>query len=72
MTQNKNAGRGLTEGKFLKIRDACDETGLSQYFLRQGCRSGSIPCIKSGSTYYIDMDSLYQQLRERMPESVIQ
>lgn len=53
----------LGMGEFKKIKDACAITGLSQYFLREGCKSGMIPCIKSGSTYYIDMDGLYDVLR---------
>lgn len=47
---------------FLKIKDACAVTGLSQYFLRQGCRDGSIPHIKSGPTYYVNVPALLEQL----------
>lgn len=37
------------EKPFLRIADACAATGLSQHFLRAGCRNGSIPCVKSGN-----------------------
>ena len=47
---------------FQKIVDACRITGLSQYFLRQGCKEGSIPHIKSGQTYYINVPELLRQL----------
>lgn len=40
---------------FQKIPDACRTTGLSQYFLRKGCKDGSIPHIKNGSVYLINV-----------------
>lgn len=46
-----------------KIPDACKTTGLSQHFLRTGCKNGSIPHVKSGRTYYIDVPVLLAQLR---------
>lgn len=56
----------MTNGKvavpFMKIKDACAVTGLSQYFLRRGVRDGSIPHIKSGPTYYINVPALLEQL----------
>ena len=52
---------------FQRIKDACQTTGLSQYYLRRGCKEGSIPCIKSGNgkrpTYYIDMVRFLEQMR---------
>lgn len=50
------------ETPFLKIKDACSVTGLSQYFLRRGCRDGSVPHIKSGSTFYVNVPALLQKL----------
>ena len=47
---------------FQKITEACKTTGLSQYFLRQGCKDGTIPHIRSGSTYYINVPELLGQL----------
>lgn len=47
---------------FQKIPDACKTTGLSQYFLRQGCKAGTIPHIKSGPTYYINVPALLKKL----------
>ena len=54
------AGRAMAP--FMKIKDACAATGLSQYFLRQGCRDGSIPHVKSGPTYYVNVPALLEQL----------
>ncbi len=50
---------------FQKIPEACRTTGLSQYYLRKGCKDGTIPHIKSGPTYYIDVPALMEQLRTK-------
>lgn len=47
---------------FQKIPEACKSTGLRQYFLRKGCKDGSIPHIKSGPTYYVNVPALLEQL----------
>lgn len=47
---------------FQKIADAVKTTGLSAYFLRQGCRDGSVPHIKSGSVYFVNIPALLQKL----------
>lgn len=49
---------------FQKIPEACKTTGLSQYFLRKGCKDGSIPHVRSGQTYYIDVPALLQKLSD--------
>ena len=43
---------------FQKITDASKITGLSAYFLRKGCKEGTIPHIKSGGVYYINVPAL--------------
>ena len=47
---------------FQKIADAVKTTGLSAYFLRQGCRDGSVPHIKSGTTYFVNIPALLRKL----------
>lgn len=47
---------------FQKIQEACKTTGLSMYFLRQGCKNGTIPHIKSGTVYLINVPALLRQL----------
>ncbi len=47
---------------FMKIGDAVKATGLSAYFLRNGCRDGSVPCVQSGKTYYINIPALLKKL----------
>lgn len=46
---------------FLKIDEACQVTGLSRFYLRRGVRDGSIPHIKSGQTYYVNVPALLEQ-----------
>lgn len=47
---------------FQKIADAATTTGLSQYYLRCGCKDGSVPHIKSGSVYYVNVPLLMRKL----------
>ena len=47
---------------FQKILEASKTTGLSQYYLRNGCRDGSIPHIKSGTVYLINVPALLKKL----------
>ena len=47
---------------FQKIAEASRNTGLSQYFLRQGCKDGSVPHVKSGTTYMVNVPALLRQL----------
>ena len=50
-----------TNPPFQRIGDAVKSTGLSAYFLRRGCRDGSIPCVRSGRTYFINVPQLLRQ-----------
>lgn len=47
---------------FQKIPKASQTTGLSQNFLRNGCKNGTCPHIKSGNTYYINIPALLRLL----------
>lgn len=47
---------------FLSISDAVKATGLSQYYLRRGCRDGSVPHVMSGNKYLINLPALLKQL----------
>lgn len=53
------------QAPYQKIKEACRSTGLSQYFLRQGCKTGTIPHIKSGPTYYINVPALLEKLGDK-------
>ncbi len=47
---------------FMKIKDAARVTGLSIYYLRNGCKDGTAPCIKSGIVYLINVPRLLEKL----------
>lgn len=47
---------------FQSIAQACKTTGLSMYYLRKGCRNGSVPHVKSGTTYMINVPKLLKIL----------
>ena len=51
-----------TSTPFMKIGAASMATGLSQYFLRQGCKNGTVPHIKSGTVYLVNVAKLLRQL----------
>lgn len=57
-----NNGKFVTNPPFQKIEDAVKTTGLSAFFLRRGCRDGSIPCIRSGRTIYVNVPALLRQV----------
>lgn len=48
--------------RFQKIEAAARTTGLSQYFLRRGCKAGTIPHIKSGNKFLINIPLLIEQM----------
>lgn len=47
---------------FQKIPTASKTTGLSQYYLRNGCKDGTVPHVKSGTTYFINVPALLEKL----------
>ena len=47
---------------FLKIDDASRVTGLSRFFLRRGCRDGSVPHVMSGAVYMVNIPALLRKL----------
>lgn len=51
-----------TEKQFVKIAEASKITGCSQYYLRNRVREGSLPALKSGTTYLINLSAMLQIL----------
>lgn len=52
----------MTDIPFRKIKDAATATGLSQFYLRRGCQNGTVPHVKSGGVYYVNVPALLRQL----------
>lgn len=47
---------------FQRVPQASTTTGLSQHFLREGIRNGTIPHIRSGNTPLVNIPALLRQL----------
>ncbi len=56
---------------FLTIREACNYTGLSQHFLRDGCKAGWIPHVKSGNIYMINIRLLLETMDDMSRENLV-
>lgn len=56
--------------RFQTIADATRTTGLSQYFIRRGCRNGTIPHIKSGNKFLVNVPLLIERM-DQMSEAVV-
>ena len=54
---------------FQTIEQAAQTTGLSVYFLRQGCRANEIPYVRSGKKYLINVPALLRQLGVPLEEN---
>ena len=50
--------------QFVGIREAANITGLSQYFIRNGCRAGTLPYILCGNRYKVNLPALQEQMNE--------
>ena len=49
---------------YQRIPAACRITGLSQNYLRAGCKSGDVPHVKIGTTYMVNVPALLKKLGE--------
>ena len=43
---------------FMSIKDAAEYTGLAQSYIRSGCKKGTIPHIRSGQKYLVNVKLL--------------
>ena len=50
------------QAPFQRIPAACRITGLSQSYLRAGCKEGTIPHVMSGGTYLVNIPALLRKL----------
>lgn len=61
-TQTKNLISEKSERrKLLTIKEASELVdGITEYRVRQMCRSGQLPCFKAGRKYLINADKLFK------------
>lgn len=50
---------------FQGIDDTARLTGASRCFVRAGCRDGSIPCVKFGTKYMVNLPAFLEMLDEQ-------
>lgn len=47
---------------YVTIPAASRITGLSEYRLRRGCKDGTIPHVRSGEIFYVDIPALWDKM----------
>ena len=47
---------------FQTVPNACRLTGLSQRYLRDGCKAGTVPHVRSGRVFLINVPALLRSL----------
>ena len=48
----------------MTLKEACRETGYSVYYLRSGCKAGTVPHVMSGNRYLVKVPLLIEKLNE--------
>ena len=59
-----------SEAPYQSIRNAARITGLSMFFLRDGCKTGKIPHLMIGGEYRICMPLLLEILEQEAASNV--
>lgn len=62
--QNSTDNRTTNNTKLASIPEAAQRTGASIFFIRQGCRNGTIPCVMAGKKYLVNMP-LFMELLDK-------
>ena len=70
MKKSNQNYQGRENAPSMKIKEASQATGLSMYYLRNGCKDGTVPCIKSGTVYFINVPRLMEKLNATDSEVV--
>lgn len=68
-TENKNAISRYRTVKqcYEEIKKADPNSVISEYFIRQLCKSGKIACKQSGNKIFVNLDSLIDYLNDETP-----
>lgn len=57
------------EAPYQTLSGACRLTGLSTSFLREGCKRGTVPHIRCGSEYRVNVPLLLRQLEDEAADN---
>ena len=60
--ESRNAVGVGSNTPFQTIEQAARTTGLSKYYLRKGCKDGTVPHVKTGTKYLVNVPKLLRQL----------
>ncbi len=55
--------------RFVTLEEAARQTGFTKYFLYKSIHEGSIPFLKHGNRYYLDVGEVHQALLHRSWEA---
>lgn len=69
MTQTENKIVNITPPRLMSLKKAAEYFGVSEYFLRQGVKNGTIPFIRSGTKYYISVDAMMERIESSCKSS---
>ena len=59
----------MTDKQFLTITETVMETGFSKRFIRAGIKNGTVPFIKSGNRFLINVPRLLEKLDNQSRET---
>ena len=62
MSYMKQSEMKKLSAPFLSVKDTATVTGLSQFFLRKGCKDGTIPHIRNGNNILVNVPLLIERL----------
>ena len=55
----------MTNTLLMNIKDSAAYSGCSEYYIRNGIKNGTIPHIRSGNKYLINVPLWIEQLNEQ-------
>ena len=55
--------------EFLSIKEFCQVSGLSQFYIRRRVRAGTLPAIRSGASYFVNVAAALEVLRQESGET---
>lgn len=67
----KNEAINMSKPIFQPIKEAVKTTGLSEWYLRQALKAGTLPHIRTGSKVLVNVPRLLAELDEQSSHSSV-